>query len=201
MTQSIIDSLIGSAPFSFVSDYDGNSYFKDLKIVSVEIDQACAVARDPISMEQVTETETYVSLLDADIKSGKILRPSAMRITALVANVSTMESLIRAYADVTLTFTVTSKAIISDYMCITSLEVTQSGEVTSANRVVIELEQTAPTVVGNYDPSNPADESTYGIRIQAPPTVLASAVSAVSSLSSNAQALYNKVSSSVSSLL
>lgn len=186
---------------SFVNDNDQYTYFKDLKVLLVEVDQACAVGKDPLSMEQVTETATYVALMDADIKSGKILRPSAMRVTALVANLSTVESLLKSFSDVTATFTVTSKSIITDYMCICNVNIEQTGDILSAAKVIIELEQTAPTSIGNFDPNNPADESSYGVRIQAPPSVLASAVSAVDNLSSTATALYNKVSTSVTSLL
>jgi hypothetical protein len=210
MASSIFQAILGTNPFSITNDADENSvrYWTDLKIIAVEILVSSNVVDQPLALTAVTHDadkrfdKNFINLLDVDTRNGKIIQPTKLRMKCMCANLSTVESMMRYFEDITASFSITSKAIISDLMIMTDLAITQSTESLSAVEMVVEWEQAGRRVQATYDPSNPADEETFGVRIQQPESIIAESISSIGDqLTSAAKALYNKVQGTITSLL
>jgi hypothetical protein len=72
---------------------------------------------------------------------------------------------------------VNTKGIIAKGMALTRVEIEQTPEMTSASKMVLELEQVIRQKLNEFNPKNSSDESTYGITIQSPPNTSTSVVS------------------------
>jgi len=178
-----IQSLLSTPSIKIVDDLTKAVRWPKLKIRSVEISLDSDNASVPLSNVQVNATATYQRLLEGDLRTGKILKPTHLKLRFWSADNSTTESLIQAFLDQTSTFEVTSKSIISTQMAIVSLELTQSPANLTATEVTMEMEQAIPpNDDGDYDPAQPSDRPTRGVRIQAPV-----------SLTQSVTTLYNRV--------
>jgi hypothetical protein len=170
MPNNILSSLVSKSAALFVNEITNSPCWLGLSVKDVEINASALVTRNPLSTEQLSESSVYISLLALDIQSAKIIAPSRMRVTALVSDISNIDSILANFANTFLTMQVTSKGIISDSMAIVGVEIEQTPEMLSASRVVIEFYQTQPDPPLNlYNPAQSGDESVSGLRIQAPP--------------------------------
>lgn len=190
MAVNLITSLLGTRLFSVLQDATGYPAFSDLNIAKVEIDSGALATDHPMSTQPITDEFSYQTLLDSDLQTGKVLRPMFMRVTAYSNNISTIEALILAHKIPTYTFSITTKEIIADNMTLLNLDIEHSEEVLSASKLVIEWQQVAPYIPVNFDPSQPVNDSVYGMRIQQP-----------KSLTEGAAELYDRVQTKIGSLL
>lgn len=171
MANLILASLLSTGNLKVFNEATRYQIWKSLKIISVEIGLDSSNSDEPISTAQLSESSTYIALLTEDIQSAKIIRPAHMRIVAMCNDISTLESILSIYADTTSTLSITSRSIITDSLALTDVEVVQLPESLSASRVTLELEQAIPPAVNSFNPAQSQDSSTFGVRIQTPPTV------------------------------
>lgn len=97
-------------------------------------------------------------------------------------DVSIILGMINVFMDDTHQLDIRSKEIIANNMAITEMEFKQSPDKLSATDINITFEQTEPDVPADYDPLQPGDKGSYGVRVNAAPGLLTSA-----------SGLYNKV--------
>jgi len=182
-----IQSLLSTPSIKIVDELTKAVRWPKLKVRSVEISVDSDNATVPLSNVQVNETSTYTKLLEGDLRTGKIIKPSHLKISFFSPDPSTTESVIKSFLDPTSTFEVTSKSIISTSMAIVSMELTQTSENLTATAITIEMEQTNPPGdPSEFDPAQPSDQPTRGIRIQTPV-----------SLTSTVTDLYNRVATTI----
>jgi hypothetical protein len=183
MPQSILSTLTSKPKFVATNENTGATIWSKLGIVDVEVSSSSANTEMPISNQQVSDTETYQTILEQDIQAIKIIEPSRLRVTALCADISTLENVIATFMDTTVTISINTKSIITSYLVLSHLDVEQTGEMISASRVIMVFEQAQPPANSGYAPEQAADSSVYGVSIQTPPTVvpLATLVQAVKS--------------------
>lgn len=188
MANSILSSILNASQFRVYDDRNGDQIWKSLAILSVNINSESANSQKPLSNVQFSEGETFFKLQGTDVESSKIIRPSMIKVVGMVPDITTMEAIISAWENVFLTFTVMSRGVIADGMTITNVTVDQSAEYISADRITIEFEQVALPSIDGFNPSQQADKSSVGLRIQTPASVLDTAMS-----------VYNRVTSFVGS--
>lgn len=172
MAQSIATWLVGNAYFQAISNRTQLQLWAKLGIKSVEIPQEAEATRDPLGNIQYQDSPTYKSLLESDVQSIKIIRPSHMTIVGLCDDLSTLESIIASQKDTMLTLTVYTKSVIAENLIIVSVDFDQVPDKLSATQVTISLEQALPPVGSVYDPSQPADQSQSAFRVQQPNTTV-----------------------------
>lgn len=182
MSNSILSSLFARSAFRATNNRTGYQCWTNLKVVAVEIDSSSANADVPLASSEGNETGTYAQLMEADIQTAKIIRPTRMRVTAISPDVSTTNSVLAVYADVEATLTITTKSVIADLMAVTHVTIQQDDEAINVARLTIELEQCAQPDYDPYNPVNQADETAIGTRVQRPPTI-----------AQTVSGLYNKV--------
>jgi hypothetical protein len=192
MTLSLVSSITssltgiggGGKAFSATNELTNAACWTALNIKDVEVDSSSMNTLQPVSQEQVTSSSTYTSLLAADIQVIKILNPSKMRITAFSADPSALNAVIASFMDTKSTVKITTKGITAKSMTVISVDIEQTPQMTSATKVVIELEQvTTPTSASSGKAAQATDASTQKSLLQSLPSSAATVVGA-----------YNKVS-------
>lgn len=204
MASSILKAILGEVSFKVVSDRTGFTYWKDLKVLNVDVLLSSLVVDQPLATTDIASQDesTFVNLLDVDTNNGKIIQPTKLRVKCLCANLSTVEDLMYAFNDVAATFTITSRSIIADEMIMVDMQIVQSDERLSAVEITIEWEQAGRRSYDSFDPFDPANDSTYGIRVQSLPSTFSATVSGIrDSLTSAAESLYNRVQDVIESTL
>lgn len=184
MPNSILSSIFSTAKFTATDSDTGFTLWPNMKVVEVEIANRSANSDQPMSIEQYSNDTVYQQLKDADVATGKIIMPAALRVSAIAPDLSTLEAIIASFANTQLTIDITSKSVISSSMAVVSLEVEQTPKMLTASRVVIEMEQTLPPQPGGFDPEQSGDQNTYGVRIQTLPSVTTTITSLYSRVSS-----------------
>ena len=172
MAQSITNWLVGSSYFNATNNVTGAQIWSKLGIKSVDIPQEAEPTRDPLGNIQYQDGSTYQNLLETDVQSIKIIRPSHMTIVGICNDLSTLESIIAAQKDTLLTLTITTKSIIAENLVVVSVDFDQVPDKLSATQVTISLEQALPPVGSVYDPAQPADQSQSAFRVQQPNTAV-----------------------------
>lgn len=188
MANSILSAVLPSSAFRVYNERNNTQVWKSLAVSRVQIDVASANAKNPLSNVQRSQTGTYQLLMKQDVEASKIIRPTRMLITGFIPDISTVENVIASWLSRQTTFTIMSRGVIGDNMAVINVEFEQSPEMLSAQKVTIEVEQAAVATFNKFDPAQPADQSTYGIRIQTPSSVLGTVAS-----------VYNRVTSFVGS--
>jgi len=172
MPGSILSTVLGAPSFSVTDDSTGSAIWTDLGIVDVEITTPSDNTDQPLSNQQINDSTVYQSILSADIASVKIISPDRVRVTALCSDLSTVKSVISYFSNLTATMSINTKSVITRSMVMSECDIEQSGEMISAVRIVVVFEQAQPAESTGYAPEQPADESTYGISIANPPSVV-----------------------------
>lgn len=173
MPPSILSALTTKPGFNATNELTGNVVWTDLGVVDVEIRSSSANTDMPMSNQQENQSGgVYTSILTADIEAIKIIQPSGLRVTALCANISTLENIIATFLDETSTISINTKSIITSFLVMTELDVEQTSEMISASKVVMTFEQAQPPQNSGYLPEQSGDSSVYGVSIQTPPSVV-----------------------------
>lgn len=194
MADTLLSSLVGSSKWKIVNETYQIPLWTGIGVLSVDIASDAQVSNQPLATQDLTEATVYINLLDVDVSNAKILRPPAIRMTVLVPDVSTLENILTSFVDVTATFSVTSKSIVTDAMLLKGVTVVHDNEILSASKVTMEFEQWTPDANGSYNPDGSYNASNYGVRIQKLNTISISSISStVDGLTSSAEALYSKV--------
>lgn len=186
MPASILSALTSNPGFNATNELTGNVVWTDLGVIDVEIHSSSANTDMPMSNQQENQSGgTYTSILTADIEAIKIIQPSGLRVTALCANISTLENIIATFLDETSTISINTKSIITSFLVMTELDIEQTAEMISASKIVMTFEQAQPPANSGYAPEQAGDSSVYGVSIQTPPSItplatLAKAVGAAS---------------------
>ena len=180
MAISIITQLIAPSPLVIVGN--GFAQWRKLKTKKVEIEVESSMADIPFATANLTTQFQISTSLKADLMSGKIIRPTRIRATMVCDDISTLFGIISVFNDDTHQLDITSKEIIADNMAITEMEFKQSPEKLSATDINITFEQTEPDVPSGFNPLQPGDPGSYGVRVNGTTGLLTSAA-----------ALYNKV--------
>jgi hypothetical protein len=166
MASSILSSLFSQAQVSFTNELTGTPCWTGINIADVEIPSQASTSDQPMATDSLAESTTSAQLQAADISTMKIIRPARMRITALVSDLSLIENIQSLFANTQVTLSVTSKGIIADSMSILEVNIEQTPEMLSANRVIIDLEQIVPPSTPSFVPAQSADQSSYGLSVQ-----------------------------------
>jgi hypothetical protein len=185
MPQSILSSILSKPQFVATNESSNSVLWPQLGILDVEISNDSENSDKPISNQQLSDKATYQSILTQDIQAAKIIQPSRLRVTALCADISTLENVLATYSNLSATISINSKSIITQSLMLTAVDVEQTPEMISASRVVMVFEQAQPPANSGFAPEQAADASVYGVSIQTPPTVvpLATLTQAVKSAS------------------
>jgi hypothetical protein len=196
MANSALSQLFSVSPLKIVNEANGYEYWAGLAVKSVDVMLDSAVTDNPLSNKSFTEEALYVDILDVDTRNGKIIRPVKLKMTLLSTDLSTIESMMGALANASQTFSITSKAIISDSMMLIDLTINQKADMVSAHELIAEFEQAEPPIPVEFDPENPSNRSNFGIRIQLPTSILADGIRSVTgNLTGSVESLYNRVAS------
>lgn len=182
MATFIISPLLGSSGFAAVDELTGARCWTRAKIKEVSVDLSSANSDQPVSSEQTSEKGTFVNLLEADINTLKIIQPSRMRVTMYCTDAQTIENVISSFENTRVTLTIQTKGITANNLVAVNIDITQSPEMMSAAKIVVDLEQAFPPKTSGYKPAQSADESSNGVSIQAP-----------SNIAPTVTNLYNKV--------
>ncbi len=184
MANSILSSIFSAANFTAVDSDSGFTLWPSIKVIEVEIGVRSATSDEPLSVVQYVNQTVSQSLQEADVQASKIILPSNIRVTAIASDLSTLESIISSFANTQLTIDITSKSVISSSMVVVDLEIEQTPRMISAARLVMELQQAIPPSSPSFDPSQTADQNTYGVRIQTLPSATTTIASLYSSVTS-----------------
>lgn len=194
MAESIISSLFKASPLKIVNENDGYVYWDKLAVKRVDVVLDTSVTDNPLANKSYTEESLYSDVLDIDVRNGKLIRPAKLKITCLSSDGPTIEGLIAMSYQDTVTFRITTKAIISSSMMMVSLSIEQTAEMTSACKITLEFEQSEKTASAGFDPADLSCRSNYGISIQVPKSVVLDGVNdMVNNLTDSVSGLYNKV--------
>lgn len=182
MAQTILSTLISPKGLRIVNEATNGVIFSGLKVKKVEIDTQAEAADIPFAVGDLADGQVSQKLQDADLKSGKVLRPTRMIISAMTDDSIVMSEVIEVFLDVTHTLNITSKSIISPSMVMESVNITQDKDHINVNILEIALEQVQPPSEASSDPAQPADQNSVGVSTVATPD-----------LTDTAQDIYNKV--------
>lgn len=186
MPNYIISGLLGGKVFAATNEAVGSPCWTLLKVKDVEVESSSMNSSNPTISEDASEAKTFVSLLESDINTLKIIQPSRMRITAFCEDAQSIESLISSFEDTKMTVQIQTKGITAKSLVMVSLEIDQNPNMMSATKVIIDLEQAAPaTNPSTFNPAQSANASAYGASIQTPtklPTTVAALYNRVSNL-------------------
>lgn len=171
MPQNILSSPQSQPVFIAINEVSGNRCWKNLKILDVEVGTSAANTNKPVATENLTETQTYESIIKLDVKSIKVIQPSTLRITAIAPDIDTLEGVLANFADNRVTMSINTKSIITQSLVVTAVDVEQMPDMISASRINISLEQAQPPQFSSYDPEQAGDASIYGSAIVVPPIV------------------------------
>lgn len=170
---SILSHVTDKSNFTAINEITKRPCWKTLRIKDVEIDLSAAVTANPIFVGKSSDSATLQSLLSNDLKTIKIINPTRMRITGRCESKSLIGELISSFEDAQSTFRIVSKDVSSDNMVMTTMDIEQSADMTSAVTVIIELERAvAPPTKGEYNPAQEADSPSKNSTLQNPPTAL-----------------------------
>lgn len=172
MAQSILSTLTSKPQFTATNESSGNTLWSNLGIVDVEIGNSSNNSEQPLSNQQVSDSQTYQSILTQDLQSIKIIQPSHLRVTAMCADISTLESVLATFSDLSATISINTKSVITSYLALTSVGIEQTAEMISASKVIMIFEQAQPPANSGFAPEQAADASVYGVSIQNPPSVV-----------------------------
>lgn len=183
MPNSILSSALSKPQFVATNDVTGQVVWSNLGIVDVEIGSSSANTDFPISNQQEDQGGTiYQSILTADVESIKIIQPTVLRVTALCSDLSTIESIIQIFSDTSSTLSISTKSIITNFLCLTEVDIMQSAEMLSAAKITMVFEQGQPSEQSGFAPAQSADSSVYGVSVltlnSAPLSALANTISA-----------------------
>jgi hypothetical protein len=172
MPASLVTSLLSKPSIKIIDERTNTIRWQNIKVRSVEIAAESENTYMPLSAIQINAQGEYKKLLEADLQTGKIIRPHRIKVAFWSPDISTTNSVIQSFLDQEATLQVTSKSMISDSMVIISLEIEQTPENITASLLTMELEQ----AIGSAKPDNfvaaqPADQPTRGVRLQSPVSI------------------------------
>lgn len=171
MADTILTARVSKPQFSAKNELNNIELWRGLAIIDVEIDSSAAVTDQPVVLANSKDAQTISTINEADMKAIKIIKPAMLRLSAIIPDLSMVESITQMFFDPTVTMSVSSKSIITEHLVMTSLEITQSPDMMSASQVAMTFEQAKPPASSGYQPEQPADTSMYGINIKQPQQV------------------------------
>jgi hypothetical protein len=177
---SVASSLLDQASFVATNDLSSQVIWPQLRSIDVEITSEASQTEQPLSSVQYNDDGTYTNLTAADVATIKIIRPSAVRVTAICSDLSAIENVINGFDDMNMTISISTKSIIIPDLCICTIGIEQSGNMLSAAQITIELEQVASPTPSTYWPQQSGDVPSYGITVQTLKTTNYSLTSLVS---------------------
>jgi hypothetical protein len=167
MARSILSSLIGNSQISIIDEATQKPQLTGLKVVNIEIPSEAETSNQPMSVDSFSSVSVSANSQATDFQTMKIIRPSRMRIVALVSDISLLENIRSIFKDTTSTLSITTKGIIASSMTILTVDIEQTPGMITASQVTIELEQVeAPFLGSAFNPSQTADQSSYGLNFQ-----------------------------------
>lgn len=201
MANQLISQLLGESKFKIYDESTGLQVWEDLSVIAVSISSDAETARQPISIIDPSEREVYQAIIEDDVSNGKIIRPTSLTLYCMTADLSTMENIERKWSDITSSFSILSRSIISDHMIISQVVIDQTKDNISSQRITIKFEQSEPYKSTQFDPAADSDATTYGIRVQNIPETISEVVNGTVSaaqttatrISNKLRTIYNKV--------
>jgi hypothetical protein len=190
-----IDAIIQPRVFKVRDLYTALIVWDKLKIRSVTPYIDSDTSDSPVAIKDLTDVNLAMDQTNKDSRNSKIIKPVKLLVRAMCDDITTLESMIDSFYDVESTFEITTKEFIADNMALTRIQIEQTPKIISANVIEFEMEQVEKTVMDQFDPKSPSDESTFGVKVQDPKaTSISEGISnGVSTFTSSAEALYNKV--------
>lgn len=173
MASSFITSILSPSPLKIVGK--GFRQWDQLKVDSIEISVDSAMADIPFSTSNLTTEMQVTNSLMADLRSGKIIRPSKIKAKLICSDISTILGIISVFEDVTSTLDITSKEIMSYNMAMTDIELRQSPDKLSATDLMITFDQVPIRSGDNINPSQDGDRPSVGISVNGRTGLLTSA--------------------------
>lgn len=168
MPNQILSSILAKPVFYAKNEGTGYQVWNRFKVAAVEIHSSSANSEHPITVDQTTEAVSFETLIEADLKTIKVIQPSSLRVVGLCDDLSTLENIVASFQDLTATFEISTKSIIASNLAFTGLEIEQSAQMLSASRVSMSFEQCQYPQFANYNPEQDGDVSVYGVSVQSP---------------------------------
>lgn len=202
MANSIVSEIFRPRSFRAVDESVGFEVWRKLGVLSVNVLPDSQVADNPISITQYVSQDIFDDTTRIDSRNSKVIMPTKIQITAICDDSETISSVIQYFGNETSTLTIYSKEIVAESMCVVDVDVEQTPQRTSAMMLRITMVQTEEKVSSSFDPENPQDATTFGVRIerlggstldQIAGGLSARARGIADSFTSGASNLYNKV--------
>lgn len=202
MANSIIEQAFKPSVFRAVDEVNNVQVWRKLGVMGVDVLPDASVAEHPLSIKQYTSQQIFDEAAQRDSRNGKIIQPTRIQIRAITDDAEVVSSILSYFGDEMSTFTIYSKEIMAESMCIVDVDIEQSPQRLSAVMLKITMRQTQERVMESYDPSEPQDRTTFGVRIQVlggstldnvAGGLIARAQGVVSTVASGAETLYNRV--------
>lgn len=171
MPNSILSSILKEGQFRAYDNRSGDQIWKSLGVLDVMVNSSAATSTKPLSNIQLSEDGTFNKIQGTDVESSKIIRPSQLKVVAIVPDITTAEAIINAWSNTFLTINIITRGIIADNMSLSNVEFEQTPEIVSAQVVTLEFDQVAVPSISEFTPAQSADASVYGIKIQTQATV------------------------------
>ncbi len=169
MADTILTAVFSRPQFVAKNEATGVVVWEGIAIVDVDLDSKAALTELPMAIDGPKDSQTTSNILEEDIKTAKIIEPGKLRVTAMINDLSMLESIITLFNDETVTMSVNTKSIITDHLVMTDLEITQTPDMISASKITMSFEQAQPPAGSGYAPEQAADASVYGFGIQSLP--------------------------------
>ncbi|QBQ72353.1 hypothetical protein [Serratia phage vB_SmaM_Hera] len=170
MAQTILASIFSPKGLKVIDEKTGAHIWASMQVTKVQPVDDSETAEIPFAVGRLSDPGTTQKTSDSDILPAKVIKPAMIEITAIVDDIL-FNSIINVFNDVTHTLTVTSKSIITNSMCLVGIEADQTPDKLNKTSLVLTLEQVQPPTKASFNPSQSADQSILGTRVQAPESV------------------------------
>lgn len=163
--------LLGNTSLSIIDEQSGISKWPRFEALSVDIMAGANSTDNPIAATPLQVVGVYSESVYSNMQGSKVLMPSNMSITGIVADVSTMDSIIAAFKDLESTYSITARSIISNGMSLVGIEINQNSDNISSANVTLNFDQTSESNLTEFNPLQSADKDTVGISTKQPITL------------------------------
>lgn len=183
---NFVSLVLSGDQLNIKNESTGLRVWTRLSPISADITSPTETANHPLAgtAMQIVSVDTRSRM--SNIQAAKVIMPAYLALHVIATDQSTVESIRAAHANTELTFSVTTRNIVSDAMSLTEVEIDQSADNINGVSMTLTFEQTSISEQNPFKPRQAADESTNGISTKEPKTI----TGFISSL-------YNKVKSSI----
>lgn len=171
MADTILTARLSKPQFVAKNELNNVTIWQGMAVVDVDVNSPAAVTDFPLVIDGPKDAPTTSQINENDLQAVKIIQPARLRVTAVIADLSMVESIISLFMDPTVTISVTTKSIITDHLVMVDIDLQQSADMVSASKLVMNFEQARAPLSAGFQPEQAADSSMYGVNIKQPEQV------------------------------